>query len=194
MIMNRCFLILLIIITCRFSACGQAVAVKTNLLYDATSTINLGVELSLAPRLTLDLSGNLNPWVFDKDANSKIQHIMLQPELRYWLCESFKGHFFGGHLHWADYNAGAISLPFGLTRETLAKYRYRGYLYGAGFAYGYQWVFKSRWAVEAELGVGYAYMKYDRYGCRNCGEYLGTTKRHYVGPTKAAVSLIYIIK
>ena len=41
---------------------AQEVAVKTNLLYDATATINAGVEVAIAPRWTLDISGNFNGW------------------------------------------------------------------------------------------------------------------------------------
>ena len=37
---------------------GQKFAVKSNLLYDATATINLGVEMGLSKKWTLDLSGN----------------------------------------------------------------------------------------------------------------------------------------
>ena len=33
-------------------------AIKTNALYWATSTPNLGIELGLAKKLTLDISGN----------------------------------------------------------------------------------------------------------------------------------------
>ena len=36
---------------------GQKFAVKSNLLYDATATINLGVEMGLSKKWTLDLSG-----------------------------------------------------------------------------------------------------------------------------------------
>lgn len=186
------FLFLLSIVA--VSARAQDVALKTNLLYDATSTMNIGAEIGLSRKLTLDISGNLNPWVFNKNTNSKIQHILIQPEIRYWLCERFNGHFFGAHAHWGNYNAGAIDLPFGLTENTLTKYRYRGNLYGFGVGYGYQWVFRSRWAVEAELGVGYTYFKYDRYECRNCGKFTGNNKSNYLGPTKLAVSLIYIIE
>lgn len=192
--MNRFFLLLIGIVCGIPYVHSQNVALKSNLLYDATSTINLGVEIGLTPRISIDLSGNLNPWMWDKRTNSKIQHILVQPELRYWLCERFKGHFFGAHLHWSNYNVGAVNLPFGLTEDTWAKYRYRGNLYGGGVGYGYQWVFRRRWAVEGEIGVGYAFMKYNKYGCKRCGEYLGTQKHHYVGLTKAAVSLIYFIK
>lgn len=36
-------------------------AIKTNALYWATSTPNLGFEVALAKKLTLDVSGNYNP-------------------------------------------------------------------------------------------------------------------------------------
>ena len=40
---------------------AQKVAVKTNLLYDATTTMNLGLEIGLGKKWSLDLSGNYNP-------------------------------------------------------------------------------------------------------------------------------------
>ena len=40
----------------QFSASAQEVAVKTNLIYDATLTINAGVEARLAPKWTFDLA------------------------------------------------------------------------------------------------------------------------------------------
>ena len=46
----------------QFSASAQEVAVKTNLIYDATLTINAGVEARLATKWTFDLSGNFNGW------------------------------------------------------------------------------------------------------------------------------------
>ena len=71
---------------------AQKWAVKSNLLYDATATINLGVEAALGRRVTLDVSGNYNPWKF---GDARWKHWLVQPEVRYWLCESFNGHFFG---------------------------------------------------------------------------------------------------
>lgn len=173
---------------------AQNVSIKSNLLYDVTGTINLGTEFGIGTKWTLDISGNLNPWTYNVKTNTKIKHLMVQPELRYWLHERFAGHFFGVHAHWMNFNAGALDLPFGITKNNLANYRYRGDLYGAGVSYGYQWFFRSRWAIEAELGLGYSYMKYKKYRCENCGKYQGEFKNNYVGPTKAAVSLIYFIK
>ena len=73
---------------------AQEVAVKTNLLYDATTTLNLGVEIGLGSKMTLDISGNYNPWRFH---DYRLKHGLIQPELRYWTCEKFNGHFFGLH-------------------------------------------------------------------------------------------------
>ncbi len=41
------------------------VGVKTNLLYDAALTPNIGIEFGLAPKWSLDVSGNLNLWKLD---------------------------------------------------------------------------------------------------------------------------------
>ena len=76
------------------------IAIKTNALYWATSTPNLGLEIGLAKKLTLDISGNYNPWKFSD--NKQLKHWLVQPELRYWLCERFNGSFFGLHGHYAD--------------------------------------------------------------------------------------------
>ena len=107
---------------------AQTIGVKTNLLYDATSTLNLGVEVGTAPKWSLDVSGNFNPWAFND--NRKMKH----------------------------------------------------------------WILGNRWNLEASIGVGYAYLDYTKYKCKKCGEKLGSGHKNYVGPTKAAISLIYIIK
>lgn len=165
---------------------AQTIAVKSNLLYDATTTINLGAEVALTPKLTLDLSGNYNPWEFSE--NKKLKHWLVQPELRYWLCNKFNGHFLGVHAHYGEFNMGGIKML------GMEDHRYEGNLIGAGLSYGYQWILNPRWSIEASLGVGYAYLDYKKYNCEKCGDYLGSYKKNYFGPTKVAVSLIYIIK
>lgn len=178
---------------------AQKAAVKTNLLYDATSTLNLGFELGLSPKWTLDISGNLNPWTFDD--NRKMKHWLVQPEFRYWFCEKFNGHFLGLHAHGAQYNWGGM-LPwgfsngkmFGMENRQMSNNRYEGWLVGAGISYGYQWILGNHWNLEASVGVGYAYLSYGKYRCQKCGDKIADEHRNYFGPTKAAISLIYIIK
>ena len=127
------------------SLSAQNVAVKTNLLYDATTTFNLGAEIGLSPRWTLDLSANYNPFSFSD--NKKWKHWMAQPEARYWFCERFNGHFMGLHLLGGQYNVGGVKLPFGIYprwRTTAMRLLLR-----RGLAYGYQWVLGKHWSFEA---------------------------------------------
>lgn len=58
-----------------------AVGIKTNLLYDATSTLNLGVEFRTGRRTSFDMSANWNPFSFSD--NRKWKHLLIQPEFRY---------------------------------------------------------------------------------------------------------------
>lgn len=183
---NRLALALLFIAGTWNTGQAQEVAAKTNLLYDITTTFNLGLEVGLGPRMTLDISGNYNPWRFH---DYRLKHGLIQPELRYWTCEKFNGHFFGLHGFYGSYNVGG--LPF---NSNIRHNRYQGHLYGGGLSYGYQWILNDHWNLEASIGLGYAYIKYKKYPCEDCGEMIKKDHRNYIGPTKAAISLIYIIK
>ncbi|MDR2979160.1 MAG: DUF3575 domain-containing protein [Bacteroidales bacterium] len=171
-------------------AYAQKFAVKSNLLYDATTTFNLGMEIGLAKKWTLDISGNYNPWKFGDDfTGTRTKHWMVQPELRLWTCEKFNGHFFGLHGHYAEYNVGG----FKFLSANMEKNRYQGSLYGAGLSYGYQWLLNKRWSMEAVIGAGWAHLEYDKYPCVHCGE-SNSKERDYFGVTKAALSIIYFLK
>ncbi|MDR0866442.1 MAG: DUF3575 domain-containing protein [Candidatus Symbiothrix sp.] len=162
-------------------------ALSTNLLYDATTSMNLGMEFGLSKRLTLKLPVTYNPWTFED--HKKFKFIFVQPELRWWLCEPFAGHFFGLHAHYAFFNVGGIG-----TTDYMETHRFQGDLYGAGVSYGYQFYLAPRWSLEASIGAGFALMDYDKYECETCGSFLGNEKKTYFGPTQASISLIYIIK
>jgi hypothetical protein len=167
------------------------VAVKTNLLSDLTTTMSLGAEVRLSDYLSLDVSAGWNPWTFS--GNRKWKHLLVQPELRYWIHEPFNGHYLGAHLLYNNYNIGKLDLPLDIF-PGLKDSRYRGQAWGAGFSYGYQWILSRRWNLEAGLGFGYVYTDYSRYECRTCGKKTGKESKHWFGPTKAGVSLVYIIK
>ena len=59
-IVNRLFLAALLFVCT--DLCGQNVQIKTNLLYDATATINIGSECRLGRPRSLDLSASYNVW------------------------------------------------------------------------------------------------------------------------------------
>lgn len=172
---------------------AQSVGLKTNIAHWATmATPNIGIEMALNRKYTLEVDAGYNPFTFSD--NKKFKHWLVQPELRYWTCESFNGHFFGVHALAAEYNVGGIDLPIGRLKN-IKNERYEGYAFGGGISYGYQWPIAKRMNLELSIGAGYAYLLYDKYNCVLCGEKLESdVKENYFGVTKAAISLIYFIK
>ncbi|MDR1056228.1 MAG: DUF3575 domain-containing protein [Prevotellaceae bacterium] len=199
--MKKCIFILLAIFTINFvfaqeqpedvkqnaSSDLQRFAIKTNFLYDMTGTVNLGVEFGLSYNLSLDVSGNINQWKYSTD--SQLKHILIQPELRYWLKERFNGHFFGVHLHYANFNIGGIEV--GLFH--LKGIRYDGNLFGGGLSYGYRMVVSKNVHIEATAGLGYANLAYNVYykktGIKSGPGY---ESRNWFGPTKIGLNFIYV--
>lgn len=173
---------------------AQDVALGTNLFYDATTTINAGLEIGLSPKWTLGISANYNPWTFSD--NKKWKHFMVQPEARYWTCNKFMGNFFGFHLLGGIFNMGNWNTDFNFLGSDLSElkdHRVEGWMAGAGVAYGYAWALARHWNLEGELGFGYAYMRYDKYKCAKCGQKEEDDQtHHYIGPTKIALSLVYL--
>lgn len=187
---NRYFLIGLLLVASLSNTFGQKAALKTNLVADATTTMSLALEVGTAPRNTLDLYVHYNPWEL---GNGKLlKHFYVQPEYRFWFCDRFSGSFLGVHLHGGLFNLAGWELPFNLY-PGLKDHRYEGEFVGGGVSYGYQWVLSRHWNFEANIGAGYAYINYDRYQCGNCGKRLDKDRdKNYFGPTKAALSLIYV--
>ncbi len=174
---------------------GQKIAVKTNVLYLATSTPNIGVEFALSEKITLSLTGAYNPFNLSSNdcescgtVQSKIKHYLVMPELKYWTSQSFQRSFFGLHGIVGHYNMAAISFI-----KPLKDYRYQGNAYGAGISYGYNWAIGKRWGLEASAGVGYLRIDYKKYEKEKCGEFIGNFTHDYWGPTKLGLSLIYFI-
>lgn len=181
----------LLLAVCASTLSAQHVALKTDALYWATSTPNIGVEARIAPKWTLGFHAGYNPFTFSD--NSKLRHLLVQPEARYWLCSTFAGHFVGANLLYSHYNVGNIDLPFGLVSE-LSDHRFQGDMAGAGLFYGYSWMLGKRWSIEAALGIGGVFTSYRKYLCEKCGTQVGKDKRWHLAPTKLAVSMVYYIK
>ena len=177
--------------------CGQNIAIKSNLLYDLTTTLNMGGEVRCDDTHTISLSLNYNPWNFG--GNKKMKHFLLQPEYRKWFNEVFTGSFIGFQLHYALFNFGGM-LPWGfnngkmlgIENRQIAHNRYQGNLAGFGISYGYQWILGKHWNLEGNIGIGYARVKYEQFECKTCGEKVSEGHKNYLGPTKAAISLIYL--
>jgi hypothetical protein len=169
-------------------------AVKTNLVWwAANGTLNIGGEVGLGKRTSLELSGGNNRWNLKGSAenNKKLVHWIVKPEFRYWLCERFStGHFFGVHGFYGQYNVGGYNIPLLFEKE----YRYKGSFYGGGVNYGYNWAFSKRWGLEFTAGVGVIRTSYKKYDCEKCGSEVGKFDRTYFVPTELGVKMVFMIK
>lgn len=168
-------------------------ALKTNLLYAATLTPNLGLEIGITPQISLNIVSSYNPWNREgkKGDNDKLVHWLVQPEVRYWLCEASNGHFIGIHGIVTKYNIAGYSLFSMLDKN----YRYEGWEAGVGINYGYSWAFSKRWGIEAYLGIGVVQFTFDKTDNRDwCCNKSEHAEKTYFGPTQIGISLIYNIK
>lgn len=180
---------LLLLFACLQKATAQTVAVKTNPLYWATTSLNAAAEVRLSPKWTAELSLGYNPFDFLPD-NKKLKHALVQTEGRYWLCSAFAGHFVGANLLYSHYNAGGVNLPF---FSELKDHRFQGDLGAVGVVYGYSMPLSRRWSVEGVVGLGYGITRYRKYSCETCGAYKTTETKHLLMPTKLSVSFIYYL-
>ena len=169
---------------------------KTNLLYDALLVPNIGVEFYLGKGWSL--GGN---WMYAWWNNDR-RH-------RYWRV-------YGGEIGLRKYFAPrAAYTPFighhvGLYGQMLTydfEFGGKGYMggrpggslweksnYGFGLEYGYSLAIGRRLNLDFSLGVGYLGGTYYEYAPMD-GHYVweATKNRRWFGPTKAEVSLVWLL-
>jgi hypothetical protein len=162
------------------------VALKTNLLYDVLLVPNIGIEVSLGRQWTVAGEGMLAWWSSDN------KH-------RYWQT-------YGGYLTVRRY-LGTNQTPFtghhvgayGLALTYDVEWGGKGYQaskfgFGGGLEYGYSMAVGRRLNLDFSLGIGYQggeYKEYEPQGDRYM--WLATRQRHWFGPTKAEVSLVWLL-
>lgn len=186
---------------CSIATHAQELAVKTNLLYDATTTPNVGAEIGLGHRMTAQVFYGFNPWTYSGDGaeEKKAKHWVVMPELRWWTCSKMNGWFFGVHAMGGQFNASNVKAPVpgvffkGLNiTQAVRDTRVQGSFLGGGITAGYQWILSRHWNLEAEVGVGYNRVWYDQYPCAECGTKISGGHSNYVGLNKAGLSLMYV--
>ena len=180
--------ILLLILTTTASH-GQQVALRNNLLYDATLTPNLGIELRLDSTWTLGANAGLNAWDLDKAKNKKWRHVMVSPFLRHYNDSLFHGSFWSLHAVYSHYNVGGVKFPLGLYKDVRDNRR-QGDLVALGGSYGYNWRLTGRLHLEAELGLAIGYTWYKEYDCLTCGTYHGRDSKPFLLP-KMGLNLVW---
>ena len=136
---------LLALLSCAGKAGAQTVAVKSDLLTGSMlASPNLGVELKLSERFTLEAGFHYNP--FPAGGDRRWKHWFVQPELRYWMCQPYGGTFLRGKPDVRRVQRSKARLPFGLFKGIRSE-RYEGDFTGVGISYGYHFILSPRWGL-----------------------------------------------
>ena len=163
----------------------SAISIKTNAAAVAALIANIGFEVKLAPRWSLDIMGAYSPYNLFAQ-NRKIRLFGVRPEVRFWWGEAMKrGHFLGLH---------GFTSAFNVQINDKARFQDPNHaLWGVGLAYGYALPLgkKENWGVEFTLGVGYARIKYDKYDGAINGQFIERKLVNYYGPTRLGVNFSY---
>ena len=189
--------LLLSLITTRAGA--QTLALRTNLLYDATLSPNLGAEVRLGSSWSAGINVGLNAWDIDKAKNKKWRHVLVAPNIRHYFGQkadslyrySLSGHYMEIDALYSHFNVGNTKIPFGLY-SAIKDRRLQGDLLALGSKYGYSWILARDWRIEVEAGVAIGYAWFKEYDCDHCGTYYGKGDRIFLLP-QLGINVVYII-
>lgn len=171
-------------------------ALKTNMLYDAVLIPNIGAEFYLGSQFSVAANWMYAWWRSDS------QH---------WHWRTYGGDF--AVRRWMGRRAKEKPLTghhLGLYAQTLTydfELGGKGYMAGepggnifdkancaTGIEYGYSLPIARRLNLDFTIGAGYMWGKYYEYKpIDDCYVWQATKKRRYIGPTKAEVSLVWLI-
>ncbi|MDE6341352.1 MAG: DUF3575 domain-containing protein [Muribaculaceae bacterium] len=171
-------------------------AAKTNMLYDAALVPNLGAEFYLGKDLSL-----YGDWMYAWwDRNPRHRYWRIYGGdlgLRWWFgrkahAKPLTGHHLGiyGGILTFDFELGDTGYLGGKPGGTL----WDRYLINAGVEYGYSLPVAKRLNIDFSIGLGYLggnYIKYFPFD----NDYFRQKeyKMRYFGPTKAEISLVWLI-
>ena len=171
-------------------------ALKTNMLYDVLAVPNIGAEFYLGRNWSV--SGN---WMYGWwNSNSKHRYWRVyggEIAVRKWLGRKaaekpLTGHHLGvyGQLFTYDFEWNGTGYMGGQPGKSL----WNSPNYAAGVEYGYALPIGRRLNIDFTIGLGYWGGKYYTYNPLDDHYVWESTKnRHWFGPTKAEISLVWLI-
>lgn len=170
--------------------------VRTNMLYDLAAIPNIGVEFYLGHDLSIIADWQYGWWKTDR------RHRYWRAYggdlgLRWWFGEAadekpLTGHHLGvyGQILTYDFEWGGKGYMGGKPGGTLWDKMH----WGVGVEYGYSLPIARRLNLDFSLGIGYLGGTYYTYKpVDGCYVWQSTKKRNWFGPTKAEVSLVWLI-
>lgn len=167
-------------------------ALKTNLLHDATASFNLAAEYAVASKWTIQLEGAVR--LFDA-YDITLNHWLVRPEMRYWLCESYNGFFISGYAMTGMATVGRLwdFSPVYYRFPNLKNFLLKdATLVSAGLGIGYDWILGRHWNLEAAFSLGYMFVQGDEYHTEDDTPLLTGSIFDYTGPTGLSLSIVYL--
>lgn len=176
-----CKLVLILIsLTFSMNCFSQRVGIKTNTLYWATASPNLGVEFRLSRHFTLNIEGMGN---LLEGKKFRTHTATVIPEGRYWFsARPQAGHFVG------------VMGTGSLFQWKLNNTFHKGDVVGLGLTYGYSFVLSKRWSLEATLGAGWAHFREIKYKAGEKAPNQINNSKDLFAPLKAGLTFVYLIK
>ena len=166
-------------------ACPYELRVKTNGALLMMTVLNVGAEVCLGEKISLDLPLVYNPVTIAR--RYKLRTVFVQPEVRYWFKDTKYGHFIGLHGGVGWYNVALFSD----TRYQDRKGRTP--MWNIGLSYGYAMPLTKRLGLEFTVGAGYNHTRYDMFYNIPNGALYDTRTLSRWGITRAGINLIYNI-
>lgn len=171
-------------------------SLKTNLLYDAVLVPNLGLEFYLGRGWSV--GGNWFYAWWSQNGRHRYWRIYGgEMEFRRYLGQRARekpltGHHVGiyGQAAIYDFECGGRGYMAGRPGSTL----FDKANYGIGLEYGYSLPVAKRLNLDFGIGIGYFGGEYWEYEpTPNCYRWIRTERRHWFGPTKAEISLVWLL-
>lgn len=169
-------------------------AIKTNLLYDAASALNIGIEAPIGKRYSVAVDWTA-PWWSSYNKQIYIQMLLGSVEGRYWFGDREKKELLTGFFAGASIQGGLYDFMFdpieGIQGELQAYSAVGGYAHTINKA--------GNLRMEYSLGIGYMRTRYVKYWWDGFDYTLiapspQTWVTNWFGPTKVSVSLVYMLK
>ena len=175
-------------------------AIKTNLLYDAVTWLNLAVEVPIyKDRFSLVYTHQFPWWRGGENRNEYCNRFLsIGGELRWWFRpqprEPYDRHVRRDKL--MGHYLGLYGMGGKWDFEWKRKFCYQGEFWSAGVSYGYSRPLGKRLNLELSASLGYGNIPYRNYKpSDDYGILLRNRKKtgtwHYVGPTRLEVSLVW---
>lgn len=175
-------------------------AIKSNLLFDAATLLNLGVEIPISQRFSI-ATDIVFPWWKNSNNDVTIQMLAGTLEGRYWFGDrSTKEQLTG---LFAGLYAGAGYFDFQLGRLTDGRGIQGDFYIMSGLSAGYAHKISNSLRLEYSLGLGYLQCKHcdyisvddTKYGTIKVLPYPWQEKKTSLFiPTKAAISLVWMLQ